>query len=77
MVFDNSKEEIQLLESEVIQGIIVQRAFEMGYLGITLGIETARGEYAEPYIDSGFKLVTKENIYTEENQKLLFPVNNR
>ena len=34
----------------------------MGYLGITLGIETARGEYAEPYIDSGFKLVTKENI---------------
>ena len=75
--FDNSKEEIQLLESEVIQGIIVQRAFEMGYLGITLGIETARGEYAEPYIDSGFKLVTKENIYTEENQKLLFPVNNR
>ena len=72
--FDNSKEEIQMLESGVIEGLVIQRAFDMGYLGIKLGIETEKGEKQEANVDSGCKLVTRETIYTKENQKLLFPV---
>lgn len=73
--FDNSKEEIQMLESGAIEGLVIQRAFDMGYLGVKMGMEAAYGKLEERKIDSGCKLVTRENIYTKENQKLLFPVN--
>lgn len=72
--FDNSIEEIQMVEAGVIEGIVVQKSFDMGYLGVKAATELARGERVEPYIDSGAKLITKENMYTKENQKLLFPI---
>ena len=72
--FDNSKEEIQMLESGLIEGLVIQRAFDMGYLGIKIGMETEKGKKYETYVDSGCKLVTRETIYTKENQKLHFPV---
>lgn len=71
--FDNSMEEIHLLESGVIDGIVSQRPFEMGYLGVEVAVELARGENVEKSIDSGAKLILKEEIYTPENQKILFP----
>lgn len=71
--FDNSKEEIQLLEAEYIDGIMVQRPFDMGYLGIKAAADLANGKKVEKKTDSGSKLITKSSIYSLENQKLLFP----
>ena len=71
--FDSSIEEIQLLEEGVFDAIVIQKPFNMGYLGIETAVRAARGKAVEPYIDSGSELITKENMYTEENQKLLFP----
>ncbi|HOO28464.1 MAG TPA: substrate-binding domain-containing protein, partial [Lachnospiraceae bacterium] len=71
--FDNSTEEILSLEEGVFSAIVVQKAFSMGYLGIESAAELARGEKVETYIDSGSVLITKENMYKEENQELLFP----
>lgn len=71
--FDSSLEEIQLLEEGVFDAIVIQKPFNMGYLGIETAVRAARGEAVEPYVDSGSELITKENMYTEENQKLLFP----
>lgn len=72
--FDNSKEEMLLLDSGMVQAIVVQKAFDMGYLGIEAAVRLARGQQVESRIDSGFALVTKETMYTPENQKLLFPI---
>lgn len=71
--FDNSSEEIQLLEEGVFEGIVVQKSFNMGYLGVETAVKVIKGERIPPKIDSGSELITKENMYTEENQKLLFP----
>ncbi|NBK90663.1 sugar ABC transporter substrate-binding protein [bacterium 1XD21-13] len=71
--FDSSIEEIQLLEEGVFDAIVIQKPFNMGYLGIETAVRVARGKEVEPYVDSGSELITKENMYMEENQKLLFP----
>lgn len=71
---DSSTEEIQLLEEGVFEAIAIQKPFNMGYLSVETAIKAARGEKVEREIDAGSELITKENMYTEENQKLLFPV---
>lgn len=71
---DSSIEQIQLLEAGVYEALAIQKPFNMGYLGVETAIRAARGENVEANIDSGSELITKENMYTEANQKLLFPV---
>ncbi|WMJ89997.1 substrate-binding domain-containing protein [Anaerocolumna sp. MB42-C2] len=71
--FDSSIEEIELLEEGVFQGIIIQKSFNMGYLGIEEAVKLVKGKKVEKNVDSGSQLITKNNMYTEENQKLLFP----
>ena len=71
--FDSSIEEIELLEEGVFQGIIIQKSFNMGYLGIEEAVKLVNGKRVDKNVDSGSQLITKNNMYTEENQKLLFP----
>lgn len=75
--FDNSTEEIRLLEEGVFEAIVVQRAFSMGYLGIEYAVKDVKGEVTEHLVDSGSVLITKENMYEEANQELLFPFYNQ
>lgn len=70
---DSSMEQIQFLEAGIYEALVIQKPFNMGYLGIETAWKVGRGEKAEPYRDSGSELITRENMYTEENQKLLFP----
>lgn len=71
---DSSIEQIQFLESGVFDALVVQKPFNMGYLSIETAVKAARGQDFETIQDSGSELITKETMYTEENQKLLFPV---
>ncbi len=71
--FDSSLEEIQFLESGVFDAIVVQRPVNMGYLGISVAYQAARSQEVPAEVESGSVLITKDTIYTEENQKLLFP----
>jgi len=71
--FDSSTEEIAFLEEGVIQAVVVQKPFNMGYLAVRAAIDVVRGKRVEPLIDTGSELITKDNMYTKENQKLLFP----
>ncbi len=70
--FDSSLEEIQLLESGVFEGIVVQKPFNMGYLSVETAVSVLQGKKVPESIDSGSQAVTKETMYSEENQKLLF-----
>jgi len=73
--FDSSMEQVQLLEEGVFDAIVVQRPLNMGYLGIKAAYQTVMNETVEAKIDSGSELITKDTIYTKENEKLLFPFN--
>lgn len=70
--FDNDKEGIQYMEEGVIDALVVQKPFNMGYLGIEAAVRAARGEPVEKVIDSGMEVITVDNIYSDENEKLLF-----
>lgn len=74
---DSSLESIQFLEAGIIEGFVVQKPFNMGYLGVEKAVQLLEGVQTERNIDSGSKLITQENMYTDENQKLLFPFNGK
>lgn len=71
--FDSSLEEIKLIEEGVIQATVVQKPFNMGYLGIETAVKLLTGKKVEKNINTGSELITKDNMYTPENEKLLFP----
>lgn len=70
---DSSLEEIQMLEEGVFEIIVIQNPFKMGYLGVEAAEKLLNGEKVPKYIDSGCELIKNDSVYTEENQKLLFP----
>lgn len=72
---DSSQEAVQLMEHGVFKGIVVQKAFKMGYLGVRETFRLLSGEKYERNINSGCELVTPENMYSSEIEKLLFPFN--
>lgn len=71
--FDSSMNEISFLEAGILQGTVVQKPFNMGYLAVKTALQAHRGESVKRMMDTGSEVITKENMYTNENQKLLFP----
>jgi ribose transport system substrate-binding protein len=72
--FDNSQEEIEFLEDGIVKALVVQRPFNMGFVGISTLVDALRGTRVEPVIYTDAVLVRKDDMFTEENQKLLFPI---
>lgn len=72
---DSSQEEVQLMENGVFKGLVVQKAFKMGYMGVKETVLMLRGKKYEKDVNSGCELVTPENMYSSEIEKLLFPFN--
>ena len=68
-----SQEAINLMEMGVYKGIIVQKAFRMGYIGVEETIHMLNGDAVEKNIDSGCELVTPENMYNSDIERLIFP----
>jgi ribose transport system substrate-binding protein len=71
--FDSSEKEIKLIEEGVIQAVIIQKPFNMGYLGIKTAFQAIKGQKVDEKIDTGSQVINRDNMYTVENQKLLFP----
>jgi ribose transport system substrate-binding protein len=71
--FDSSINEIKLLDEGVMKATVIQRPFQMGYLSIKTAVEVVKGKKVSRFIDTGSLIITKQNMYEEENQKLLFP----
>ena len=72
---DSSQEAVQLMEKGVFKGIVVQKAFKMGYLGVKETVRMLKDHTYEKNVNSGCQLVTPENMYSSEIEKLIFPFN--
>ncbi len=73
--FDASKAEIEYLKKKVVQGVVVQDPFKMGYEGVKALAQIVRGQGTpEKRIDTGAKVITPENMETPEMRKLLYPL---
>ena len=72
---DSSQEAVQLMENGVFKGLVVQKAFKMGYMGVKETVRMLRGKSYDKDVNSGCELVTPDNMYSSEIEKLLFPFN--
>ena len=71
--FDASDKLVAGVRSGDIDGLIVQRPFEMGYLSVKTLVRHLRGETVERRIDTGSTLVTKDNLDSPEVQAIVHP----
>lgn len=69
--FDAAKNEILALKEGVVDALIVQDPFKMGYLGVKMAIHAFRSEPVEKQVDTGVYVVTRENLDSPEIRKLL------
>lgn len=70
--FDSNVTSIGMLESGEMDALIVQNPFSIGYLGIQHAVDLLEGNATEMTVYTQTSLITKENMFDEENQKLLF-----
>jgi ribose transport system substrate-binding protein len=71
--FDASDKLVSALEKGAIDGLVLQDPFNMGYLAIQTLVSHVRGEAVPARIDTGSKLVTRDNMQEPEMQALLRP----
>jgi len=74
--FDSTPEEISYMEKGVIQSLVVQNPFKMGYLGVKYVLDALKQIPVEKNINTGSTVIDKDNMYLPENQKLVFPFTN-
>ena len=70
--FDGGTEQIALLESGMLDGLIIQNPFAMGYATVIAAARVALGLGNESFVDSGYTWVTQENMNTKEIKKMLY-----
>lgn len=73
--FDTNVQCIDLMRTGAVSALIVQNPYAMGYLGIECAWKLLEGESydAAQLIDTATQIVTKDNMFTSESQKALFP----
>ena len=72
--FDNSLLVLRYLERGIIRDTVVQKPFNMGYLGIEVARELIGHKRPSRFINTGSVDISRANMLQPENQKLLFPV---
>ncbi len=71
IAFGTTQYEIQLLEKGVIDALVVVNSFNLGYRSVMAAIELLNGNKpVQKMVD--FDLVTKESMFSEDHQRLLF-----
>ncbi len=71
--FDAADTEISALKDGVIQALVVQDPFKMGYEGVKAAVAAIQKKPVEKRIDTGVMIVTMDNLSDPKVQKLLNP----
>lgn len=70
--FDGGDEQMQLIEDEVLDGIIVQNPYGMGYAAVVAAVRVSLGLPNESFVNSGYTWVTKDNMKKEDIKGMLY-----
>lgn len=71
--FDSSEKLIGALKDGDVDGLVVQNPFNMGYVAVKTMVEHLRGGKVEKRIDTGARLVTKENLDDPAVKEIIQP----
>lgn len=70
--FDAGPAQVDALKDGTIQAIIAQQPYQIGYQGVEQALKALRGETTTSKIQTGFSIVTLENLETPEGQAALY-----
>ena len=71
--YDSDKTLVDFLNQGVIQALIVQDPYRMGYEGVKVALQASKGETVPQEIDTGVTVITKETVNSPRAQELLNP----
>ncbi len=74
--FDSFDGAEKYIESGVLDAVVLQNPYNMGYLGVRYARKLLRGEAIAKEVDTGATLVTAENLHDEDIQFLIHPTGN-
>ncbi len=69
--FDATPDLVNNVKEGIIDSLVLQNPFKMGYEGVKTIVDKLAGKTPERRIDTGVKLLTKDNVNTPEIQELL------
>lgn len=70
--FDGGKEQMELLEEGILEGLIIQNPYGMGYATVVAAVRVAMGLGNESFVNTGYSWVTKENMNTDAIKNILY-----
>lgn len=73
VAFDAAPEQVEFLRTGVIDGLVVQDPFNMGYLGVQALYKHLQGAEVPQRIETAVTYVTAENVESPEVRRLLHP----
>ena len=65
---------ISLIEEKIIDGTEIQNEFNVGYLSVKTAVYKIENKKLDNKINIESTLINSENMYSKENQKILFPI---
>ena len=69
--FDTPAPSVEVLKKGEVSALIAQDPARMGYLSVKTIVDYIRGKKIDPTIDTGVRVVTRENLNDPDIQKLL------
>ena len=70
--FDGGEEQMKLLKDGILNGLVVQNPYAMGYAAVVAAARVALGLGNESVVDSGYTWVTPANMDKKEIKKMLY-----
>lgn len=74
VVVDAGPQEIWGLSNGFVDAVIVQKPWDMGYMGVEYALKAINGEEIPPFVDTGTAAITPEMMESGEAESLLNPV---
>ncbi|MBY0215945.1 substrate-binding domain-containing protein [Paenibacillus illinoisensis] len=71
--FGSEQQQLEQLQEGTFQYLIVQNGFSAGYLGLNQAVARLNNQQVQARVKLETKLVSTDNMFWMDNQKLLFP----
>ncbi|MDD2375453.1 MAG: substrate-binding domain-containing protein [Eubacteriales bacterium] len=71
---DSTPEEVLHLDRGTLEATVIQNPYAMGYFGVQQAVRLLQKEKIDKLTYTDSVLITRENMYAPENQKLVFPL---
>lgn len=76
VAFDSNLATVDALQTGVVDALVIQNTYEMGYFGVQSAYKLLSGQRndVEKHVDTATRIINRENLFALDSQKVLFPV---